>query len=287
LVRCGKFRHRPSHADALHLDLWWRGLNIALDAGTFSYNDDGGWDRSLPRTEHHNSVTVDGRSQMDQISRFLWLPWLRAECRHQIRSHGGHLAYWEGSHDGYHRLANPVDCRRGVVRLGDEHWIVVDELNSAAVHRYRLHWLLLDLPYTAAERRDVEPPLTAHWFVTLQTPNGPYQVNVGALKGGGAFGLVRSDDSSPRGWRAPSTMYMRLESAISLSLTQDSAQTRFWTLFGPPVERLTVRGDAISVKTEDWNAVITLGPGSDRPLLSNVGLSLAGNEEVDRIELGG
>src|SRR5690606_961342 len=35
-TRCGKLRHRPAHADFQHVDIWWRGLNIACDPGTFS-----------------------------------------------------------------------------------------------------------------------------------------------------------------------------------------------------------------------------------------------------------
>ncbi len=34
-LRIGQFTNRPSHADQLHLDLWWRGMNIARDAGTY------------------------------------------------------------------------------------------------------------------------------------------------------------------------------------------------------------------------------------------------------------
>jgi hypothetical protein len=44
LTRCATFRHRPSQADMLHVDLWWRGQNIALDAGTYSYNAPPPWD---------------------------------------------------------------------------------------------------------------------------------------------------------------------------------------------------------------------------------------------------
>ncbi len=32
-VRCGALRHRPGQADMMHLDLWWRGHNVALDPG--------------------------------------------------------------------------------------------------------------------------------------------------------------------------------------------------------------------------------------------------------------
>ena len=45
--RAVKFSSRPSHADQLHLDLWWRGMNIARDAGTYLYNSASPWDNSL------------------------------------------------------------------------------------------------------------------------------------------------------------------------------------------------------------------------------------------------
>jgi hypothetical protein len=46
-IRCTDYRARPSHADQLHLDLWWRGQNIACDAGTYLYNGEGIWQNGL------------------------------------------------------------------------------------------------------------------------------------------------------------------------------------------------------------------------------------------------
>ncbi|MBN1451222.1 MAG: hypothetical protein JW963_09425, partial [Anaerolineales bacterium] len=37
-LRASTFPSRLGHMDQLHLDLWWRGLNIAQDAGTYLYN---------------------------------------------------------------------------------------------------------------------------------------------------------------------------------------------------------------------------------------------------------
>src|SRR5262249_18550451 len=36
-MRFPRFKFRPGHADALHLDLWVRGRNVLLDGGTYSY----------------------------------------------------------------------------------------------------------------------------------------------------------------------------------------------------------------------------------------------------------
>src|SRR5690606_34736302 len=71
VTRAPHYRYRPAHADALHVDLWWRGINIALDAGTHSYNAPPPWNNTLAGTACHNTVMVDGRDQMDRAGRFL------------------------------------------------------------------------------------------------------------------------------------------------------------------------------------------------------------------------
>jgi asparagine synthase (glutamine-hydrolysing) len=60
IIRCADWapaRSRPSHADQLHVDLWWRGLNIACDAGTYLYSGEGIWRNGLAHTAVHNTVT--------------------------------------------------------------------------------------------------------------------------------------------------------------------------------------------------------------------------------------
>ena len=192
-THCAAFRHRPAQADLLHVDLWWRGQNIALDAGTFSYNAPEPWDDALSSTAYHNTVTVDGRDQMERVRRFLWLPWATGRARNRKRSEAGHLIYWEGGHDGYARLNVPVLHRRGILRVG-EHWLVLDRVTSAAEHDYRLHWLLVDAPHAWDEgaRR-----------LMLETPFGIYHVQVASSSKESECSLLRADESSPRGWRAP------------------------------------------------------------------------------------
>jgi hypothetical protein len=77
-LRTAQFTSRPSHADQLHLDLWWRGLNVAQDAGTYLYNAPAPWDNSLTSARVHNTVTVNGRDQFTRAGRFLYLDWFDA-----------------------------------------------------------------------------------------------------------------------------------------------------------------------------------------------------------------
>jgi len=79
ILRYPRFRFRPSHADALHVDLWVKGINLLRDGGTFTYNAP---DEVLDRfsgTSGHNTIQFDGRNQMPRIGRFLFADWLVAE----------------------------------------------------------------------------------------------------------------------------------------------------------------------------------------------------------------
>ena len=145
MVRAGRYARRPFQADQLHVDIWWHGLNLARDAGTYLYNGEPPWDNGLAGTAVHNTVMVDGRNQMRRVGRFLWLDWAQASGRSFSSSTEKFPDRFEGEHDGYRRLG--VKHRRMVQRVTDDAWIIVDDLLGAGEHELRLHWLLPDLPF--------------------------------------------------------------------------------------------------------------------------------------------
>lgn len=71
-------RSRPSACDALHIDVWYKGINILGDTGSYSYNagEETVWFKSV---EAHNTVQFDNNQQMPKISRFLFGNWVKAE----------------------------------------------------------------------------------------------------------------------------------------------------------------------------------------------------------------
>lgn len=71
------FVFRPSHADALHLDLWLNGKNILRDGGSFSYSTEMDKYNYYKGTFSHNTIIFDGKSQMPSISKFLFGSWLK------------------------------------------------------------------------------------------------------------------------------------------------------------------------------------------------------------------
>lgn len=97
VLRYPRFQFRPSHADALHLDLWLRGKNLLRDSGTFSYADPTGAD--LSGTAAHNTVAFDGRDQMPRLGRFLFGHWLRAREIEPVQDSGPSVTAAAGYRD--------------------------------------------------------------------------------------------------------------------------------------------------------------------------------------------
>ena len=127
MVRCATYKARPHHADQLHVDFWWRGVNLCCDAGSYLYNGAPPWENGLAATAVHNTISVDGLDQMTPYSHFLWLDWSHGHVEH----HGADL--FDGWHDGYHRLSSPVEHHRSIGRSGDV-WLIQDRLVGSDVH---------------------------------------------------------------------------------------------------------------------------------------------------------
>jgi hypothetical protein len=75
VLRYPRFRFRPSHADALHVDLLVGGRNVLRDAGSFSYFD-AHWNAYFSGATGHNTIQFDDHEQMPRLGRFLWGRWL-------------------------------------------------------------------------------------------------------------------------------------------------------------------------------------------------------------------
>jgi asparagine synthase (glutamine-hydrolysing) len=150
-LRASNFKSRLAHMDQLHVDLWWRGLNLAQDAGTCSYNGDPPWDNPLVATRVHNTVLVDGRDQMTRAGRFLVLDWAGAYAKPVIELDERVLCRVRAHFGGYRSLG--VRHERSVTVYRDDLWRVEDRLVSfrRRPHTYRLHWLLPDWEWELEE----------------------------------------------------------------------------------------------------------------------------------------
>ncbi len=164
-LRASRFKSRLSHMDQLHFDLWWRGLNIARDAGTYLYNAEPPWDNPLVSTRVHNTVTVDGRDQMTRGGRFLTLDWFPAYSKSVLETDEKILGRVLAYHKGYRRLG--IRHERVATVYTDERWEVKDRLvfTRPGEHVFRLHWLLPDWEWkTKNEGQRAE--------INLKSPHG-------------------------------------------------------------------------------------------------------------------
>jgi hypothetical protein len=98
-LRYPRFRFRPGHADALHLDLWVDSRNILRDAGSYGYYTEPRWTSYFPGTAAHNTVEFDERDQMPRLDRFLFGDWLRTNERSDIEVEGGETRISVGYRD--------------------------------------------------------------------------------------------------------------------------------------------------------------------------------------------
>lgn len=226
--RCGTLNDRFAQADQLHVDIFWRGLNIAQDGGSYRYNDELAFHDWFMGTGSHNTVCVDDRDQMRRIRRFKWINWPTAKA-------------WpcgadalRGYHDGYERVG--VTHHRTVRRVVDG-WDIVDDIENAGNERkLTLHWLLIDGPYS------VEEVDQGTFRVTFDTEKGTVVIRIsceprrhsGRLLASPCLMMQRAIESpAPRGWI--SRYYGDRQPALSVTVsTKSSSDIRFTSSFRFP-----------------------------------------------------
>ena len=125
------------HADALSFTLSVGGLEFLVDPGTFAYHAQPEWRRYFRGTSAHNTVRIDGEDQSRQGGAFMWLEKARAGCR--LYSSNSARDEFEGWHDGYRRLADPVLHRRRISLDKRARVIVIeDRLEMRGAHEVEL-----------------------------------------------------------------------------------------------------------------------------------------------------
>ena len=98
------------HADALSFSLSAGGQEFLIDPGTYAYHTQGAWREYFRGTSAHNTVRIDGLDQSVQGGNFLWLKKAQAGCSLWLSS--ADKDCFEGWHEGYLRLPDPVKHRR-------------------------------------------------------------------------------------------------------------------------------------------------------------------------------
>ena len=233
MIRAGRYRRRPFQADQLHLDLWWKGTNLARDPGTYLYNGEVPWNNGFAGTAVHNTVMVDQRDQMRRAGRFLWVDWSQASGRVYSSRGGAVVDTFEGQHDGY--KDQRITHHRMVRWLAGSGWVIVDDLEGSGDHHARLHWLVPNLPVQIADSffqvRFKLDHGCVRWNTFSSAPGHSAVIRCGKVieTSGASMPEAVHPDTQLLGWESPT--YGALEPAISMIYeTQSQLPVRFVTI---------------------------------------------------------
>jgi len=129
-IRCGSYKDRPSQADNLHLDIWYKGENILPDAGSYKYNTDEQTMRYFSGTQSHNTVMLDDNDQMLKGGRFIWYYWTRA-LNAELKETGNSYTF-AGSINAFRYIKDGIVHKRIVIKRKREPvWEIHDEVTGA------------------------------------------------------------------------------------------------------------------------------------------------------------
>lgn len=131
-LRAGRYRHRPSHMDVLHLDVVFDHSEVIGDPGTFAYNAPAPWNNALSSAMVHNGPVLDSAEPGERGPRFLWYSWPVARLL-EANQHDGAVRLVA---EVPHRVRRVVEVTARELRVGD---VVLDPL----VQTLQVNWLLI------------------------------------------------------------------------------------------------------------------------------------------------
>jgi hypothetical protein len=133
IVRNGPMNHGHAHADLLSFLLYNRGVLWLTDTGKYTYNESPRR-KYLKGTHSHNTVVVDGADQAPYRDRMSFQQ--TPAWSNEAWLDGEELKLYQGSHEGFSRLAEPIRHRRQIVWLVGEGWLIIDRFTGKGTHVY-------------------------------------------------------------------------------------------------------------------------------------------------------
>ena len=169
MIRCQTYRDRVVHVDPLHLDVWANGINLLRDCGTYKYfaPDEPELELYFKSIWAHNTVTIDDRLPVRLVSRFIYLPWPKAELNRFKQ--GRDIIEWEGRSLAYDRDPwNVIHSRRVMSNPEGTRWEITDVLTGNGSHKVELRWHLpAEADVVVRESESVQVRLVDGWLLEV------------------------------------------------------------------------------------------------------------------------
>lgn len=138
-VRCGNHPNRPSQADNLHIDIWYKGKNIIVDAGSYKYNTSTKNLKYFMGTASHNTIMIGNHDQMLKGDRFIWYNWTKL-LNVEI-SENEYSFFFRGKISAFRHLSpNIAHFREIQIDKNKLKWRVIDQIfnysGKEQIHQY-------------------------------------------------------------------------------------------------------------------------------------------------------
>jgi hypothetical protein len=137
--RSGKHNDRPAQGDNHHLDIWYKGVNILFDAGTFKYNAPESDILYFFGSRSHNTVMLDNYDQMLKGPRFIWMYWSQSINFFGKEEEKG----WQlgGEIEAFRHLRKGIRHKRTVFKeRGKPIWRIEDQMEGMQGEEMKILW---------------------------------------------------------------------------------------------------------------------------------------------------
>ncbi len=138
-IKCGAYKNRPTHADNLHFDLWYKGVNVLRDAGSYRYNTDKSLISYFKGTKAHNTVVLGEETQMKQGPRFIWFNW--SQSIYVLLKETIESIVFEGKIKAFGHLDPNITHERKVTKSKYKNeWIILDFVEHTTDLPLKQYW---------------------------------------------------------------------------------------------------------------------------------------------------
>lgn len=128
-LHCGNYKDRPAQADNMHLDIWYKGENVLLDAGSYKYNTTPELTKYFIGTSSHNTVMLGDHDQMLKGGRFIWFFWPK-NAKGTLKEDDDKYVF-EGQINDFRQLGDGIIQMRKVVKEKyKSQWLIYDEIKN-------------------------------------------------------------------------------------------------------------------------------------------------------------
>ena len=169
-IRCGAYKDRPYQSDNLHIDIWVDGKNVLRDNGSYQYNTSKELINYFNGSEGHNTISIDGKDQMQKGNRFIWNYWVK-EAKANLTELQDKF-HFDGKIKGFKHLNSDIWHQRIVTKSkGLDEWLVEDIItgieNKTSIQYWHFSNDIIDrLSITSVDKnkKKLEPIIEEKWY---------------------------------------------------------------------------------------------------------------------------